>query len=352
MTGAQSRSCMPLKLPKYVHQKRAKGRRYFYYDTGTKSAAGKPILSRLPDYASNGFGRALAACEEARERRAKGQGALMVKGFISKFTSSPAFRNKKPNTQASYLTYLKQIEDLMGEAEANDVTPADVAAVLEKLSANPGAANQCVRTLSALYYWGKRPENNHVKSNPASNIELFDGGEHEPWNDATLEAGLEAKDPQTRLAIRLLYYTAQRIGDVCRMRWSDIQPDGTLYVKPEKTDRRNEELWIPIHSELGATLSGMKRSLTTIICRPDGKPYSDETVRKWIKDFGKERGVELVPHGLRKNAVNALLEAGCSAAETASISGQSLQMVEHYAKKRNRRKLGRAAMKRWDIKAT
>jgi hypothetical protein len=54
-----------------------------------------------------------------------------------------------------------------------------------------------------------------------------------------------------------------------------------------------------------------------------------------------------VPHGLRKNAVNALLEAGCSAAEAASISGQSLQMVEHYAKQRAQARLADAAVLKW-----
>lgn len=32
---------------------------------------------------------------------------------------------------------------------------------------------------------------------------------------------------------------------------------------------------------------------------------------------------------------NTLLEVGCAVAETAAISGQSLQMVEHYAERRS-----------------
>jgi hypothetical protein len=51
---------------------------------------------------------------------------------------------------------------------------------------------------------------------------------------------------------------------------------------------------------------------------------------------------------LRKNAVNALLEVGCSVPETAAISGQSLRVVEHYAKERNQRKLASAAILRWE----
>jgi hypothetical protein len=66
-----------------------------------------------------------------------------------------------------------------------------------------------------------------------------------------------------------------------------------------------------------------------------------------LQAFAAELGVKVVPHGLRKNAVNALLEAGCSAAETATISGQTLQMVEHYAKARSQKRLGEIAILKW-----
>jgi len=55
-----------------------------------------------------------------------------------------------------------------------------------------------------------------------------------------------------------------------------------------------------------------------------------------------------VPHGLRKNAVNALLLAGCTIAEVGSITGQSMQVIEHYAARVNNRKLGEAAILKMD----
>jgi hypothetical protein len=56
----------------------------------------------------------------------------------------------------------------------------------------------------------------------------------------------------------------------------------------------------------------------------------------------------LVFHGLRKSAVVFLLEAGCSDAETVSITGQSRDMVEHYAKQVNQRRLAAAAILKWE----
>ena len=63
---------------------------------------------------------------------------------------------------------------------------------------------------------------------------------------------------------------------------------------------------------------------------------------KPLKDAG------LVFHGLRKSAVVFLLEAGCTDAEVSAITGQSRQMVEHYARQVNQRKLAASAILKWE----
>lgn len=60
--------------------------------------------------------------------------------------------------------------------------------------------------------------------------------------------------------------------------------------------------------------------------------------------------VKAVPHGLRKNAVIALLEAGCTVAEVAAITGQSYAVVEHYAARVNTERLGSAAILKLDAR--
>ncbi len=46
--------------------------------------------------------------------------------------------------------------------------------------------------------------------------------------------------------------------------------------------------------------------------------------------------------------VEFLFQAGCTAAMVSAITGQSLLMLEHYARKRNNRKLAKAAMEKWE----
>lgn len=60
------------------------------------------------------------------------------------------------------------------------------------------------------------------------------------------------------------------------------------------------------------------------------------------------RDRKLVFHGLRKSAVVFLLEAGATTAEVQAITGQSMQMVEHYAKQVNQQKLAAAAILKWE----
>ena len=64
--------------------------------------------------------------------------------------------------------------------------------------------------------------------------------------------------------------------------------------------------------------------------------------------FAGLRERRLVFHGLRKSAVVMLLEAGCTDAEVAAITGQTRDMVAHYSLMVNQRKLAAAAILKWE----
>ena len=56
----------------------------------------------------------------------------------------------------------------------------------------------------------------------------------------------------------------------------------------------------------------------------------------------------LVFHGLRKSAVVTLLEAGATDAEVSAITGQTREMVAHYSRQVNQRRLAAAAILKWE----
>jgi integrase len=148
-----------------------------------------------------------------------------------------------------------------------------------------------------------------------------------------------------RLPVGLLYYTGQRISDVVKMGRSSIAR-GILTLTQQKT---GITLRIAVHSELAVILAAdAPTGAMLFLVNEWGKPLTESGVRQRIQKWAKDRGHHVVPHGLRKNAVNALLEAGCSTAEVSAITGQDLQTIEHYAKQRDKEHLSRAAILKFE----
>jgi integrase len=333
---------MPRELPKHVRRKVSKGHTYYYFDTGTK-IAGKAVFKRLPDIRDPDFGRMLAAAQSGRTRRGTVKGPLTLAGLADLYERSPEFRGLAKTTQRSYQLNLDKARKRLGIAPADELRPSDVRLVHDEMADQTGAANQFVRVLGSLFSWARK--RGHVSAKPVDGVELFDETPHEPWPEWLLKEALA--DESVRLPVALLYYTAQRIGDVCRMRWSDVR-EGVIAVKQQKTGKA---LAIPFHVELTKLLAAAPKTGLTILNR-GGKPYREAALREMIQEWASKRDLHVVPHGLRKNAVIALLEADCSIAETAAISGQTLQMVEHYAQRRNQAKLASAAILRWNQSGT
>jgi integrase len=162
----------------------------------------------------------------------------------------------------------------------------------------------------------------------------------------------------------LALFTGQRLTDVLNMQWIDIEAR-LISVVQSKTGKK---LWIPIHKELKEILDGMMdRELErdqnivklqppsgTILKSTRGTAWtSDGFKASWQEELNRPEMVtlrerRLVFHGLRKSAVVFLLEAGCTDAETAAITGQSRDMVEHYAKQVNQKRLAAAAILKWE----
>ncbi len=326
--------------PQYLRHKRAKGRDYWYFDTGTRTPAGKPILSPLPAPKSPSFGAAYARAQAARTTRANKSSAPTLENLIRAFEKSPEFRSKAESTKRSYLRYLEVANGLIrsktGESPPLErIEKKDVIAVREHLSAKEGAASQAVRSLSALFAWAVK--NDRMKDNPAKGVTKFGSKDHAPWPEALVEEALD--DPQVGLAVALFYFTGQRINEVVKMSRRHIR-DGYMDVFVQKT---SSSIKVAILPELMERLASADTGLTLLV-NSNGQPWSQSGLRQKLQAWAKERGQHVVPHGLRKNAVNALFEAGCTAAEVSGITDQSIGMLEHYAKDRNKLRLGQAAI--------
>jgi integrase len=336
-----------MKLP-HVHTKTAKGRVYYYFDTGAKNERGGKILKRLPDVRDPMFAREYQQALSSRTRRATVESERTFGWLVRMYERSVEFRNLAANSRTNYTRHL-------GYAAANfrtddgrswplEVLTAEHVLILrDKYAATPGKANACVRALGALFAWASATGRKYVSSNIASQIGLLEGGEHEPWPEHLVGDALA--DPAMRLPVGLLYFTGQRIGDVVRMGRANIA-GGVLSVTQQKT---GHALRIAIHSELARIIEAdAPKGAMLFLVNEHGKPLTESGLRQRIQKWAKERGHKIVPHGLRKNAVISLLEAGCSPHEVQAITGQSLQMIEHYAKRRDKEHLSRSAILKFE----
>lgn len=325
-------------LPKYVKRVRVKGRTYYYFDTG-KRVDGRKVYTRLPDLRDLAFGGSYAVLMGHRNR-APARELMTVPKLIDLFQRSADYRDLSENSKKHYDIYLSRLAKLLPTAPAPEVARHDMQRLIDGMADTPGAANAFRRSSSAMFTWGRK--RGYITANPCEDIDPLDIGEHEPWPENILTAALAADDARVRLLTHMLYYTAQRIGDIVRMPWSAVE-DGRVQIVTGKT---KAILNIPQHTALKVELARTPRE-AVVICTDRGRRLTEASARKILQTFTAGLGVETVPHGLRKKAINALLEAGCSMAETAAISKQSLQVVEHYAKKRDQVKLADAAILRW-----
>jgi integrase len=329
---------------KYLRKKIAKGRDYYYFDHG-KGDDGRRVLTPLPHVRDPKFGGSYAAALGQRTKLLNKPGVMTLDGLIRVYEKSPEFAGLKEATKRSYVRYLAKANLLMrsprGESPpAKDIERRDVLKLRDALSETPGAANQAVRALGALYAWAV--DNERVKENPVRRVKKFAAKPHEKWPEELLEEALT--DPQIGDAVALFFFTGQRIDDVVAMRWNDIKGDHMLVWQKKK----DKQIKVAILPELADRLNRMERPALTILTNANGQPWTQSGLRQKLQDWAKARGHKVVPHGLRKNAVDALLEAGCTAAEVGGITDQSLQMVEHYSKGSNRLRLGRAAVVKLD----
>lgn len=331
----------PPALP-HVKYVRSKGRLYAYFNTGKKNGNGQAIYTRLPDPASVSFHQSYAAMKGVRDRQ--GRLGYTIARLAEDYLGSIDFADKAQGTQNLYSTTIRKIIKTLGEFPIDDLQRSDVYDVLDNEFKGAGSRNIFVSVLGILYTYAR--ERGRTTLEPTRGIKPLKIGSHKAWPENALDAGLNAEHDRTRLVVHLLYYTGQRIGDVMKMRWSDIA-DGRVSVVQQKTGKK---LKVRLHSALARELERTPKRGLSIVTNQDGGQMTPQVVRKELKALGDSLGLKLVPHGLRKNAVISLLEVSCTVAEVAAITGQTYNVVEEYARDVNQPRLGDAAILKFENK--
>ena len=338
------------KLPKYVHRKKAKGRTYYYFDTGVRDDKGNRILSRLPDIRDPKFGTALQSANAQRTKKQEREPAKSFDWLCRLYERSPEWKKLAENSKAIYALHLRYANENFRTADGRSwpvgiISAEQAVAIRDKYADKPATANGILKAIGSLYAWAMKPGRRYVKENITAEIEPLESGEHEPWPEWLVEEALN--DRAVRLPVALLYFLGQRLGDTVRM-GPQNNVRGFMHVTQQKTGKA---LKIAIHSRLAQIIEeDAPKGAMLYLLNERGKPMTGPALRVRLQKWARQRGAEIVPHGLRKSAVNALLEAGCTPAEISAITGQTMQMIEHYGKGRDLGHLSSSAILKFEAR--
>jgi integrase len=358
-------------LPPDVHVVWAKGREYFYFQRNRfRNGKGPRVKLAGRPYDDDGTPngewwqsyRALAGVEGTEDKTAGTFGAL-----IAEFKVSPEWSALSEGTIVEWTRHLAYVKEKWGTLRVIATEPRHVLALrdafadippadpkkrtkpLEEYENRPAAANNLLRALSSMMTWSA--PRGWIAANPCIGVKKLKGGKpYEPWSWEAI--CLFEKEARAALwhGAALALYTGQRYGDVIGMRWSDIR-EGQIQVEQDKTGKK---LWIPMHKALKRVLKDVPRTSEFILTSGRAEAWTEDGFHTaWQREMKEEkfeplRKQKCVFHGLRKSAVVMLLEAGCTDAEVSAITGQSREMVEHYALQVNQKKLAAAAILKWE----
>jgi integrase len=288
-----------------------------------------------------------------------------VNWVMDRFRESPTYEAiaRKQNTLNGCERDLALISKLFGPEKIEDIGPLLLRDTMSGLTRkrdgkpSPNQANKMKNRMRQLFR--EAIVQGVCKRDLTEGVDnlRYKKDEYQPWPEWALDRffGLHPFDYvpslQVRFVVALGLYTGQREGD-CLNLAIEHRSSGLISVVQEKTDERafiqERKVLKEWFLKMGAPDVGPQ---DYVFARNTvGDPWTGDGFRSSFYTARKNLGLlDYQFHGLRKNAVSELLEASCSVPEASSVSGQSMQMVEHYAKRRNQMGLSRIASSKIEL---
>lgn len=316
----------------------------YYFRRGHNRRIPLPGLPGSAEFMS-AYELALAGAEQQEESRKERGAPGTFDRLTQVYFQSSDYARLAPSTQRAYRLVIERlvVDENIGHRLVRQFRREHVSRMVAKRSGTPGAANDVLKKLRILLRFAIA--NGWLREDPTLRVKGFAEGTFHTWTDGEIEA-FERRWPigtRERTAFALLLFTGQRVSDVRRMSWRDLDGPGIQIVQGKTGSR----LWIPLHSNLCTALDQWPRSHISILTTTLGRPFTAKGLGNWMADKIGEAGLpdRCVTHGLRKAAARRLAEAGCTTHEIMAITGhQSLKEVERYTRTVEQRKLAASAI--------
>ncbi|MDH3664127.1 MAG: tyrosine-type recombinase/integrase [Alphaproteobacteria bacterium] len=322
------------------------GRPYFYYRRHGQFQRiwGEPCTAEWIDNYSR-----IHAAFEPRNMPDKKAGTFAA--AAQAYMASPRFQNLATRTKGNYRIELDRLMPILGRSPLKNITRGVIIKLRDKLAeSSPRRAIEAIKVVNQVFERAR--DIDMIAANPAQGIGKPVGYKADPHRQSSLddiETFLEGAQPVWRRALMVLLHTGLRREDAIRLRREHVR-GGRIRIKTSKT---KIDVVIPVSSALAVELDRpLQIDGLTLIVGTRGRPIRGDVLSHSIGKEAKRLGIEKPSplHGLRKNAVMYLIEAGLSVEEVRAITGQSRQMIEHYGQAYNHEKVVDAAVRKLDLK--
>ena len=272
-----------------MHAVTAKGREYFYFQPNRGARikgprtpiAGSPFnVDRSPNADWWATYRALSGAPKDGPRPGS------FEALIAAYKSSPEWRDIGERTKVEWSRDLVRIGRAWGDLSVAGLEPKHVLKLRDRHSETPAAANNLIKCLSAMLTWSiPRGWRTTESVRPSQEAKIGEG--YAPWDWDHIEFLKKHAPSHLWQAAAVALYSGQRLGDVLKMRWSDVKGQ-LLSVKQNKTGK---PLWIPVHRDLQLIVAELPRSSLTLLTNTRGKLSSAEDAkREFARDASRHRG--------------------------------------------------------------
>lgn len=298
----------------------------YYYHRATKT--------KLPGaFGSPEFIAALAEAQKAPPDRDKGTLAGLIRGF----ERTTSWRDLAESTKKEYRRVFRFWEVKFGTlplvALATKSFRRDVLQWHSEFAeTKPREADNRVTILARVLSWASRDDD--LERNVLDTFKRAYSADRSDqiWLPEHVTAFLDAAGQEMALAMILALHTGQRQADVLRMAWTNYDGE-RITLRQGKSGRR---VVIPCTAALKATLDSMPRRGALILTTKTGRAFKkryfaqmwDEAYEAASLPVNGEGKPELHFHDVRGTTVTMLFEAGCSVAETASITGHAMRRAQ------------------------
>lgn len=257
---------------------------------------------------------------------------LTLGSCLSTFFGDPVFRNLAASTRDNYSRALYRTKPLWDIA-LNEISRSDLRGVLDTLNTRPGEAT--IFIVASRRFFAYALDHDWVVANPMVGFKSPKLGHTERWPERAPEQIIYGTGSwAVWTAAYLGLYTGQRLSDILKMQWQDMNDDG-ISITQQKT---GEKLVIPLHPRLKESVLQQwgQGNLNDYICSLG----TDHPQRPWkIRSFRAHAEHEFARlgfsglkwHGLRVEMACRLAEAGASTREIMAIGGwRKSGTVDHY----------------------